>query len=136
MCLGFVGQLMGAQAEADALEQNARNDIRQSWMERDAASFKANQATDNARRMMGSQVAASAANGLSLSGSPSAVIEDSARSAGLDIAAIRYGADAKAKNLQYSAGLQKNQAASIRSAAPIIAGATLITDVANFAAGF
>lgn len=133
MCLGAIGQLMGANAQADALDQNARLDLRQAGMERDATSFKARQATDDARRLMGRQIAGAAANGFSLSGSPGAVIEDSARSAGLDIAAIRYGGEAKASNLMYSAALQRQQAASLRSSAPIIAGATAITDIANFA---
>lgn len=129
MCLGFIGGLIAANAEADALEAQAREEKRQAWMERDAASYKANIQMDEGRRIAGQQVAASAANGLMPS---EAVMTDTANQAQMDVQAIRYGGEVRASNLNESARIKLDQAASIRSTAPIIAGATLLTDAFNF----
>lgn len=136
MCLGFVGSLIGSDAQADALEQQAAFDRHQAALEIGKASYESGIAKDDAKRTLANQAATFASNGIQLTGSAADVMQDSARSADMDIAAIRYGGETRAENLRFSAQQNLEQAKSIRKAAPIIAGATALTDFANLAVGF
>ncbi|MCY6380968.1 hypothetical protein [Hoeflea prorocentri] len=114
-----IGSLMSSRSNASAARAQARMHDRQAAMERQRGAFEGARATDKARRLQGQQVANFAASGVQLAGSPGSVIDDSAAEAALDVQAIRYGAEARASNQQFSAQQNRRKAKSIMSAAPI-----------------
>lgn len=121
--LSAFGAIQSGQAQAAGMEAQARLNERQSLIEQQSAAFDAQRERENAQRIMARQRAGYLASGVALEGSPTAVIEDTATEAALDIAAIQYGGNLRASNYQAQAGIDRMNARSARTAG-FLSGAT------------
>ena len=120
MCLAAAGALIGAagslfqgMAQASAYKAEAKGLEYQAQAERSAAGYEAGRLDERGRRLTSQQVTAFSAEGVSIaSGSPAQVILDSKTEVELDKGAIRFNAEAKARNLEYQAKVAKMNAKS------------------------
>lgn len=146
MCVAVLGILggvlsgIGAMAQANSAAANAEAQAkmqdRQALIERTTGSYKAERQAERVKQIEGSQRANYAASGLSMTGSPGEVIEDSATQGALDIAAIRWNSRLNADNLNYEAKISRMNAASAKAAAPIAFLSPVIGSVARFGESF
>lgn len=125
-----IGAAVGAMQTAASYQAQAEFHKRQAEMERDKGAFEASRAQEDANRTLGQQVANYSASGLQISGAPASVIDDTARSAALDIGAIRYGAKIRSSNEMFESRMAKMNASNAQTGAifgflsPVISGAT------------
>lgn len=137
MALGLIGGVVGAigsiasgNASAAASRQQADLYARQAMLERQQAEFNANQQQEKDVHFMSTQRSSMLAAGVSLQGTPTDVLEDTARQTSLDEQAIRYNGEIKAQNFEGQAAIFRTKAAGQQTAgffgalSPLIKGAT------------
>ena len=117
--LSTIGTVQSARAQAAGMEAQARLNERQSLIEQQSGAFEAQRERENAERIMARQRAGYLASGVALEGSPTAVIEDTATEAAMDIAAIKWGSNLRASNYQAQAGVDRMNASATRTAGTI-----------------
>lgn len=120
--IGGIGAVQQGQAQASVEKQDARNAL--------AAGYaNENQARDDARRQMATQLAALSARGVSLSsGTPLALQADSARNAELNDLNIRANAQNTAAGYRYKAS-QTLAAVPLTVAGQLLGGGTKLAEL-------
>lgn len=107
--ISAAGSVMGgAMAQQQAKAQKAAYD-RQAQMTTMQGEYEAGRKQDEINQITGRQVALTGGSGVTLEGSPTAVIADTASQGALDIGAIRWGAKVKADTFNYEGQLAKIQ---------------------------
>lgn len=107
----------GSYARADQLERQAGLYEGQARLETETAGYEAARLEDRGKRTAGTQKNEYLSTGLALEGTPAQVIADSARENALDIAAVKYSAAIRSKNMLDQAALLREAAAGTRSSA-------------------
>jgi len=111
------GSLMAASQRSAGMKAQAAVADRQAEIEGEAGAYKMGQQRRAQSRMLGTQIAASAANGISPnSGSFEAAVDDSLAESEMDIAATRYGAGLRSSNYRAQAGIYRSNAKAAKSA--------------------
>lgn len=129
--LSAIGSIQSANAQAAGMEAQAKLNERQALIEQQASAFDAQRERENAQRIMARQRAGYLASGVALEGSPTAVIEDTAAEAALDIAAIQYGGNLRASNYQAQAGVDRMNAKATRTGGMISGATSLVSGLAR-----
>lgn len=115
-----VGSAMGAANQATSYGMQAAMDERQAKLEREKGSYEGARATERGQQAVGKVVAGAAASGLNPStGTTKEMVIQTGESAGLDVAAIRYGARVASENATNRASVNRFNAASANAAIPI-----------------
>jgi hypothetical protein len=117
---------MSSQASANAAEYNAKVQQQQADQQRVEAVYEEQRKRQEALRLRGTQEAGYAASGVTLEGSPLAVLEQTAVDSELDALSIRYGGAAKAQRSLAQARLDRYQASAARTQGYIEGGAQLL----------
>lgn len=117
--VAVAGQQQAASDAENAAAFNAAQDRIQSQQEQEAAAENARRKQGEIDKQLAAQRAAFASRGLSLEGTPLAVLGDDALSGARDILDIGYAADARSRALQAGASITelegKNTASSLRT---------------------
>lgn len=134
-----IGAAAQASAQAASHKAAAEAQRRQAQIETITGAYKAERQQDQVDRVLGSQRASFAAGGLSMSGSPSDLVIESAQEGALDVAAIRWSSSMQAQTHNYNAKIEDMNARSAKRAAPIafltpVLGA--VTNVARYQSSF
>ena len=114
-------------------DYNAKVASNNAMAEQQRAAYDAGLIRDDKRRVIGTQRAAQAANGLMLSGSPVAVLGDTSGQAELDVLARLYGGDSSASAERNNARLQRASGKAAMGGAILGAGTTLLTGLGDMA---
>lgn len=123
-----IGAMAGASAQANTANAQAAAYERQAAAERMTAQFNADRQLSKNMGLLSQQRTAYLAAGLSLEGSPTDVIEDTARETQIDVEAIKWNGDIKAQNFEAQRDIFKMKADSAMTAgifgaiSPVIKG--------------
>lgn len=129
-----IGQIQAGQQAAKVGEYNAKVAENNANAEQQRAQYEAGLIRDDKKRMLGTQLAAQAGNGLSVSsGSPVAVLGDTAGNAEMDVLARLYGGDSAATAQRNDATLSRAEGKAQKSASMLAAGTTLLTGFGKLA---
>ena len=138
--IGSVVSGIGAmqQAKAAAASEQAQADARrrQALIDQDSGAYKAQQQQRQVDRVLGKQRAGFLSSGISLSGSATDVIEESAMEGALDVAAIRWISQVSADNERYNAKINDMNAKNAKASAPIAFLTPVLSGVAKFGESF
>jgi hypothetical protein len=143
MCIGAVlglaggiisgiGAAQAANAQAASYAMQAKAQERQANLLREQGSYEGARFTEQGRQLIGRQVAGFAENGVALNGSAGEVVRSTGQNLALDLSAKRYGQNIAIENELMGAKMNRYNAASAKSAAPmaflspVISGATRI----------
>lgn len=127
-----VGAIAAGNAQNDVAQYNAKIADNNATAERERASYDAGLIKDERRRVVGSQKAAMAANGLDISsGSPLAVLGDTTGQAEMDILARLYGGESAATAYGNDATRMRIEGKAAKQAGKIGAGSTLLTGLGS-----
>ena len=107
-----VGTLASASAQSQSYKAQARFQDRQAQMEREKGNYEGARLRDQNDRQLASMRGQYLSSGIALDGSALDVLEDSATEASLDEQAVRYGAQVRADNLNWSAKLSRMNASN------------------------
>lgn len=122
----------GAESQAKAQSYQAKVNEWQAEAATNAAAVEAQNRAEHYRRIMATSRANVGASGVQPdTGSPLAVMSDSAEQAALDIARIRYAGQLRSTSFQQEAKLKTYEASQTRRAGAVNAGATLLTGAAS-----
>lgn len=121
-----LGSMMSAQGQAQSMEAQAAANERQAQIERQTAEYEGMREREKGLRVAGKQRTAYLSAGVSLEGSPTDIIIDSARENELDVAAIKYGGRVKAENYETQAAILRVNASNTRTAGAVGALAPII----------
>lgn len=110
-----VGTIASASAQAAGEEARARYAQRQSVLEREKGAYEAERLERSNDRKLASMRGQYLSSGISLEGSPSDVIADSATEASLDEQAIKFGAQVRADNYVFESRLAQQNARAART---------------------
>jgi hypothetical protein len=124
--IGAYGQLQQGQAARQAGEYNAKMAEQNAKFTLEQAAADENQLRAQVRRQLGQSRASIGASGVTMEGSPSEVIEDSAAQAEMDALKIRRQGDMKAWNFRNEAKLQRFQGQQAQTGANYGAVGTLL----------
>lgn len=127
-----VGSAMSAMTAAAQSKAQAAMDRRQAMIERETGAYEADRKTDQVQRVLGSARAATAANGLNLSGGALDIIDESAQEGALDVAAIRWNSRLASDNLMFKSKISDMNAKSSMIAAPLAFLSPVIEGVAKY----
>lgn len=129
-----IGQIQAGNQAAKVGEYNAKVSENNALAEQQRAQYEAGLIRDDKKRMLGTQLAAQAGNGLSVStGSPVAVLGDTAGNAEMDVLARLYGGDSAATAQRNDATLSRAEGKAQKSAGMLAAGTTLLTGFGKMA---
>ena len=107
--ISAAGSVMGGvMQQSQAKAQQAAYD-RQATMERQQGEFQAGQKQDEVNGLIGRQIAMTGDSGVTLAGSPTDVISNTASQGALDTEAIRWGSKVRADTFTYQGQLAKMQ---------------------------
>lgn len=122
----YSGQVASANAEAqkNAAKLDAKN-------QRLIGGYNAARQEDKNTRLTGTQVTAAAASGVDLYGTPLDVVVDSRKEGNLDVQAIRWGAEQRARNSDYEAKVAGLNAKTAKTAGYIGAIAPILSGVST-----
>lgn len=135
--LSAVGSIQGANAQADALEQNAQVARVNAGSALAQSEAEAARRERENRRRIATAVNAGAANGVDIgSGSLVDIAADLAAEGALDEEIARYRGRTQANAYLTQGAQQKAQAGQVRAAGYAGAGATLLTGFGRAASGF
>jgi len=116
---GVVSSQQSAQAQEDAARANAAAQRDRAQQEQETAAENARRREKEAKRMVAAQRAALASRGLSMEGTPLAVLGEEYTQAQQDVADIGYEAESRARAFQHGAAVSiadgENQAAATRA---------------------
>ena len=126
------GAIQAGNAQNDVAKYNAQVANNNATAEQQRAAYDAGLIKDERRRVIGSQRAAMAANGLEISsGSPVAVLGDTSGQAEMDILARLYGGESAATAYRNDATRMKIEGKAAKQAGMIGAGSTLLTGLGS-----
>lgn len=129
-----IGQVQAGNQAAKVGEYNAKVAENDAIAEQQRAQYEAGLIRDDKKRILGTQLAAQAANGVSVSsGSPVAVLGDTSANAEMDVLARLYGGESSAIASRNSAALSRAEGAAQKSAGMLSAGTTLLTGFGKMA---
>ena len=129
------GTFAGGVAQKRVGDYNAKVAENNAVAEQQRSAYEAGMIRDDKRRILGTQLATQAGNGLSVqSGTPVAVLGDTAGSAEMDILARLYGGESAATAFRNDATLQRAQGKAAMGASVLGAGTTLLTGFGRMAA--
>lgn len=139
--LGALGTVAGAGASiiggvqaGNVAEHNAKVAENNAQAERERAGYEANLQRENVRRVIGSQRAAGAASGLDItSGTPVAVLGDTAKAGEMDVLARLYSGEAAATANLNDAARFRAEGSAARGAGFINAGTSLLSGFGKLA---
>ena len=133
---GAAGQRYAGEASANAAEYNAAVDLQRAQREREASGLEASQFVKQQRRQLATARTGRLASGVTMSGSPLLVDEDTINEIAFNEALIRSGGETRATRLEQSAALSKSRAQSERTASYYRAGASLLNPLGNLMGSF
>lgn len=129
-----LGAVQAGKAQNEVAQYNAKVADNNATAERERAAYDAGLIKDERRRVIGSQRAAMAANGLEISsGSPVAVLGDTTGQAEMDVLARLYGGESAAAAYKNDATRMRIEGKAAKQAGKIGAGTTLLTGVGSTA---
>lgn len=131
-----IGAAQASQANAASLDAQANMNERQAELEQQTGEFEAARTREVVNRALGAQRAGYAANGIALTGTAEEVIRETALEGALDMEAIRWNSSLRQDNLKYEAKINRMNAQTERSAAPLNFLAPVIGGVARFGGSF
>lgn len=127
-----LGAIQAGNAQNEAAQYNAKIADNNAAAERERASYDAGLIKDERRRVIGSQRAAMAANGLEIStGSPVAVLGDTTGQSEMDVLARIYGGESAATAYGNDATRMRIEGKAAKQAGMIGAGTTLLTGLGS-----
>ena len=127
--VGVAGARYSGEASARAAEYNAAVDLQRAQREREASGLEASQFVKQQRRQLATARTGRLASGVTMSGSPLLVDEDTINEIAFNEALIRSGGETRATRLEQSAALSKARGQSERTASYYRAGASLLNPV-------
>lgn len=129
-----VGQIQAGNQAQKVGEYNAKVSENNAIADQQRAAYEAGLIRDDKKRILGTQLASQAANGISVSsGSPVAVLGDTSANAEMDVLARLYGGESSAVANSNAAALSRAEGAAQKSASRIGAGTTLLTGFGKMA---
>jgi hypothetical protein len=129
------GSLAGAKASENVSNYNVKVAENNATAERQRAAYDAGLQRDQVRRVVGAQRAAGAASGLDItSGTPVAVLGDTAKQGELDVLARLYSGESAATAYQNDARRMKAEGKAQKQAGFINAGTSLLSGLGKMAA--
>ena len=127
-----LGAIQAGNAQNEAAQYNAKIADNNATAERERAAYDAGLIKDERRRVIGSQRAAMAANGLEIStGSPVAVLGDTTGQSEMDVLARLYGGESAATAYGNDATRMRIEGKAAKQAGMIGAGTTLLTGLGS-----
>ena len=131
---GVAGSISAGKAAENTANYNAKVAENNATAERQRAAYEASITRDRVKQVMGAQRAAAASSGLDVqSGTPVAVLGDTAKSGELDVLARLYGGESQATALQNDATMFRAQGKAQKKASMINAGTSLLTGFGKIA---
>lgn len=128
------GSLAGAKASENVSNYNVKVAENNATAERQRAAYDAGLQRDQVRRVVGAQRAAGAASGLDItSGTPVAVLGDTAKQGELDVLARLYSGESAATAYQNDARRMKAEGRAQKQAGFINAGTSLLSGFGKMA---
>ena len=124
--VGAAGARQQGESAAQAAEFNARGSQQQAGREREAAGLEATEFAKKQRRQLATSRAGRLASGVTMSGSPLLVDEDTINEIAFNEALIRSGGETRATRLEQESTLQRSRAKSDRTASYYRAGSSLL----------
>lgn len=106
------GTFAGSRAQSAQLNAQAKFAERQAEIERERGSIEAQRKRREGARDFGGGLAQFASNGVTLSGSPTAVLSNIVAENELDTDVIRQNSRAREDQLRFNAGLKRSQASA------------------------
>lgn len=141
--IGGIGAIVSGIGAAQAAGQQAANydaqakaQQRQAVVTEQIGQYEGSRQAEGVKRVLGSQRAGFAANGLLLEGSPLDVIKDTAVEGALDAAAIKWNAGMRADVSRYDAKVSKMSADAARSSIPFAFLTPVLSGAAQIAGQF
>lgn len=125
--LGFIGQRQEAEARAQSLEFNATVAEQEAEISKKIRELEKGQEEKRLKSFISTQQALFAKSGVTLSGSPLAVIEESAAAGELDIIIGNINASIEQSRLQSEADIRRAEAKSRIATGKTRAGLTLLS---------
>lgn len=125
--ISAVGQLQAGQAAAQAGELNAQSAEADARAAKDRAALDEARSRRETRRFVATQRARFGAAGVTFTGTPLLVIEDTVREAELDALTIRFGGETEAARLRRQAALDRFEGKQAKRSSFFRAGTTLLT---------
>jgi hypothetical protein len=127
-----IGAVQAGNAQNEVAQYNAKIADNNATAERERAAYDAGLIKDERRRVIGSQRAAMAANGLEIStGSPVAVLGDTTGQSEMDVLARLYGGESAATAYGNDATRMRIEGKAAKQAGKIGAGTTLLTGLTS-----
>jgi hypothetical protein len=127
-----LGAVQAGNAQNEVAQYNAKIADNNATAERERAAYDAGLIKDERRRVIGSQRAAMAANGLEIStGSPVAVLGDTTGQSEMDVLARLYGGESAATAYGNDATRMRIEGKAAKQAGKIGAGTTLLTGLTS-----
>jgi hypothetical protein len=128
-----IGGLMGNLQAKAAANANAKAQDAAAQQEQQAGAYASARKTEQVQRALGEERANISSNGLGLTGTSAAIVNESAVEGQLDVDAIRWNATTRANNLRYQAAVSRMNAKAEGFAAPISFLTPVIGSVAKYA---
>jgi len=110
--ISAVGTIASASAQSQSYKAQAQFQERQAMMEQQKGAYEGARLRDRNDRQLASMRGQYLSSGIALSGSAVDVLQDSATEASLDEQAVRYGAQVRADNLNWSAKMSRMNASN------------------------
>ena len=132
--VGAVGSIASGVSANNVAKYNAEVAENNATAERQRAAYEADLTRDNVRRVVGAQRAAGASSGLDItSGTPVAVLGDTAKAGELDVLARLYSGEAAATASMNDAARFRAEGKAQKQAGFINAGTTLLSGFGKMA---
>lgn len=129
--IGAVGTLASASAQSQSYKAQAQFQNRQAAMEQQKGAFEGARLKDQNDRQLATMRGQYLSSGIALDGSAAEVLQDSASEASLDEQAVRYGAQVRADNLNWSAKLSRMNASNAMTGGVFGALGTMVSGLSQ-----
>lgn len=134
MAVQTVGSMRDGAAQAEVGRANQRVADQAAQTEREIGAFNVARERRVLRRQLGEQRAAAGAQGTALIGQPVDILAASERQAELDLQAIRFDSELRARNLETQADFRRFEGRQARQTGFTRAGTALLTGGSRIAA--
>lgn len=131
--VAVAGTIQSGRAQAKMAEYNAQVAKREAQVAEQNAAYEEAMHRKEGARLMATQRARYAKSGVTSSGSPLLVMEDTAAEIERDALAIRYGGNVAAANARSSATLSRLTGSQAKTASYYSAGSSLLTGISKAA---
>lgn len=125
--LQAVGTIASAQAQSNAAKYNAQISEQNATIARQNAAEQEARQRRLAKKRLGALRAGVGASGVTMEGSPLAVMQDTAQQLELDALTIRHQGDLKARGYKVNAELDRTQAKNVKKQGYLKAGSQLLS---------